>query len=63
MRGNLNKKVFKKLYVLVAVCIIVALLTALYAIQLNAAMADGKSKFLGNIIAFSVLSNFSIFWN
>lgn len=40
-----------------------ALALALLSHSANAALADGKSKFLGNIIAGNVPSNFTQYWN
>ena len=37
--------------------------TAIITNQVQAQLAAGKSKFLGNIVASSVPSNFSTYWN
>jgi GH35 family endo-1,4-beta-xylanase len=41
----------------------IGLLLFLFVIQLNAQMADGKCRFLGNIIAYSIPSSFNTYWN
>jgi endo-1,4-beta-xylanase len=42
---------------------LVVLLSAVIARQTDAQLANGQSKFLGNIIASSAPSNFSTYWN
>ncbi|MEN8905624.1 MAG: endo-1,4-beta-xylanase [Clostridiales bacterium] len=59
----MKKKVFKKLYIILTICLTTALLFTIYSVSLNAALADGKTKFLGNVMGSSVPSNFGEYWN
>jgi len=63
MKKHLSNKLLKRLSIIIAICVVIAIIFTIYMTSINAALATGKSKFLGNVIGSSVPANYGEYWN
>jgi len=58
MKKHLSNKLLKRLSIIIAICVVIAIIFTIYMTSINAALATGISKFLGYVIGSSVPANY-----